>query len=675
MELANPAPSPSLIDQLVDHVERAHRAVGCDNACIHLLSQDRRRLICQAISSGLRATHLAYGLDISACLAASEVLTTHEPLAIDDAVNDPWVVAVARRRFGLQSITYCPILVDGDPRGMMTFSYTRHHRWNEHQVKTAQTMADACGELLKASYPLPTQPATPQEGLLRAMLDATPGIVLAVDRHLLTLEANATLVAGADQPDGGAPLARLSIQELIQSTDRDYDLRQAIDDILSGELGRYEALVQIQGRYWNLILQPLAHLGKETSLVAVEATAVPGLVLSGADITPVMQARSVMEANQHMTALGRLSASVSHEFNNLLQILQGQVDQLQEEDSPERYPGRTLDALRDTVGRGAKLARQLLTFARPEDAAIQPLALTQRLAEWWSLLQNATGRDRRLNLQIRHPVAVMADPDQLELALVNLIINARDATQPGDTIELHVDRLEEAGLAYGTLAVVDHGEGMLPQILARATEPFFTTKPQGKGTGLGLPTVQRIAEAAGGRLLIQSEVGRGTAVTLLLPVAKQERPAVQAAKPPTQEYAALAHQGGQGHIVAVDDEQAICGWVKRSLEAAGHQVKTALSGAAFAELMAQDPHWPEVILLDMTLQDTTGLALFRRFRPHHPTLGWIIVSGNAGNADIEAIAQEGFEVLTKPFDGAQLRLAIERALAAQRRPREAVSCP
>ncbi|MGF1526170.1 MAG: ATP-binding protein [Candidatus Competibacterales bacterium] len=659
-------PSTPLIQRLVAHVEQAPKRVGCENACIHLLSRDRRRLICQAISDGLRATHLAYGLDLSACLAASEIFASKQPLAIDDAVNDPRVAAVARRRFGLQSITYCPILVDGDPRGMMTFSYNRHHRWSERQVAAAQATADACGQLLKDNaLPSLLQPPSTQDTLLRAMLDATPGIVLAVDRHLLTLDANTTLVANADLFDGGGDdPVRLSIQELIQSTDRDYDLRQAIDDILSGELGRYEALVQIRGRYWNLLLKPLLNLQRGQSLVTLEATAIPGLVLSGADVTLVMQARSVMEANQHMTALGRLSASVSHEFNNLLQILQGQVDQLQQVVAREDLAA-DFDQLQATVGRGAKLARQLLTFARPEDAVIQPLDLIQRLANWWTLLQNATGRDRRLSLHIRHPVQVMADADQLELVLVNLIINARDATQPGDTIELHVDRLEEAGLAYGTLAVVDHGEGMLPQVLARATEPFFTTKPQGKGTGLGLATAQRIAESQGGRLTLTSEVGKGTTVSLFLPLAQEGR-TTPAATPPPKAYTALAQGSQRGRIVVVDDEQAICGWVKRSLEAAGHQVKTATSGEVFAHLMAQDPHWPEVILLDMTLQDTTGLALFRRFRPHHPTLGWIVASGYADNADIQAIAQEGFKELTKPFDGAQLRLAVERALAARR---------
>jgi len=253
-----------------------------------------------------------------------------------------------------------------------------------------------------------------------------------------------------------------------------------------------------------------------------------------------MTERNLLEASlrqsQRMEAMGQLTAGVAHDFNNLLQGITGALEVLSEQPLPTLESRQYLEIARDAAQRGANLVHRLLAFARKQPLQPEVLRPEQIVSQMSQLLRHTLGARIRVEMEIADtPWAVRADGPQLQNCLLNLAINARDAMPSGGVIRLSVDnvdaeRAQAAGLQNGEFtcfAVADEGEGMDPETLERALEPFFTTKEEGKGTGLGLPMVQGFARQSGGDLRIESALGRGTTVSLWLPRAVEAEWAVE----------------------------------------------------------------------------------------------------------------------------------------------------
>ena len=243
-----------------------------------------------------------------------------------------------------------------------------------------------------------------------------------------------------------------------------------------------------------------------------------------------MNRRALAEAElrqaQKMEALGQLTGGVAHDFNNLLTVLQGSLEMLSGRQQSDQLQARVDAALR-TVERGERLTEQLLAFARRQPLAKATIDLNAQLRRMTEILVRTVGSDITISTDLAPDLwPVDADATQLELAVINLAINARDAMPAGGKLGIHtfnlavpreaVQERPKVGNFVG-LEISDTGQGMPPEVAARAFEPFFTTKETGKGTGLGLSMVYGFARQSGGSASIRSEVGRGTAVTLLLP--------------------------------------------------------------------------------------------------------------------------------------------------------------
>src|SRR6478752_3979693 len=316
--------------------------------------------------------------------------------------------------------------------------------------------------------------------------------------------------------------------------------------------GRFEAegwRVRKDGsRFWaNVVIDPVRdHSGKHVGFAKVTR-----------DLTERKLAAEALEHSreqffqaQKLEAIGRLTGGVAHDFNNILAAIMGSLGLAKRRMAQGEDVARFLDNAMQAAKRGATLTQRMLAFARKQELQLEPVDMIDGVREMAELLARTIGP--HITITTRFPLSVapvLADRAQLELALMNLVVNARDAMPDGGMITLCADEIEdERGRKFVRLAVVDEGVGMDPNTLSHATDPFFTTKGVGKGTGLGLPMVQGMVEQCGGRFRLESELGKGTRAEVWLPVteAKQQEPGEMLLKEPAR--------GRPLRILAVDDD-------------------------------------------------------------------------------------------------------------------------
>jgi CheY-like chemotaxis protein len=367
---------------------------------------------------------------------------------------------------------------------------------------------------------------------------------------------------------------------------------------------------------------------------------------------------------QKMEAVGQFTGGAAHDFNNLLMAVLGSLELLRKRlpDDPKYLS--LLDNAFQGAKRGASLTQRMLAFARRQELKTEAVELKQLIVNVNDLMERSLGPGFNIEMHLpRDEIYAVTDPNQMETALINLAINARDSMPGGGTIEIGVrsDAIQgnhPTGLAAGAyvcLTVSDHGTGMDEMTLGRATEPFFTTKGVGKGTGLGLSMVDGLAAQSGGKLMVQSVLGKGTSVEVWLPrVARADSPTLDTAPIATQRIGPQRRHC----VLAVDDDMLVLSNVVALLEDLGHQVVAASS--ALKAMDAFDQH-PEIDLLisDQAMPVMTGLQLIDVLRAKRPSLPVILATGFAEFPDgVDA----SIERLAKPYTQLQLKQAIESIL-------------
>jgi PAS domain S-box-containing protein len=373
------------------------------------------------------------------------------------------------------------------------------------------------------------------------------------------------------------------------------------------------------------------------------------------------RAREALFQSQKMEAVGQLTGGVAHDFNNLLMAVLGSLELLRKRISGDPQHLRLLDNAILGAKRGATLTQRMLAFARRQELDARPLDLPLLAHGMSELLERSLGMD--VGIEMVFPASlprIMADQNQLELALLNLCVNARDAMKAGGNIRImadeeHVGADNERGLARGNyvrLVVTDTGEGMSAETLARATEPFFTTKGVGKGTGLGLSMVHGMAEQMGGKLTLWSRPGEGTSAEIWLP-AMSDGDSPEHAQTEVREPAAAA---GRLKILAVDDDRLVLFNTTAMLEEMGHNVVEAVSGEeALARLREQNF---DLVITDQSMPRMTGLQLMEEIHANWPKLPVILATGYAeipGGTHLKAPR------LSKPFTERDLAHAVAAA--------------
>ena len=363
------------------------------------------------------------------------------------------------------------------------------------------------------------------------------------------------------------------------------------------------------------------------------------------------QAEAALRQAQKMQAVGQLTGGIAHDFNNLLTPITGGLEFVLTR--LEAGPAKSIaeNAL-EAARRGARLTGQLLAFSRVQRLSVSPVAVNAVIEGMRSLLSHTIGAEVtiRLNLDPSNPRA-LCDANQIENAIINLAINARDAMTGGGTLTITTDTAagpagpDAEGDTHVSIAVSDTGGGMTPEVQARAAEPFFTTKPMGKGTGLGLAQVYGIAHQYGGLLEIDSRLGEGTTVRILLPEAAAEAASLAPESEPG--VPVLKADGHAADILLVDDDDEVRAFVAATLEALGYRVRAASDGESGLELL--DARAPDLLLVDYAMGGMNGAEMARLARERRPGLPIIVVSGYADTAVLDTVLGPDVPVLRKPF--------------------------
>lgn len=379
------------------------------------------------------------------------------------------------------------------------------------------------------------------------------------------------------------------------------------------------------------------------------------------EMTERERAQMALVQTQKMEALGHLTSGISHDFNNLLSIIQGNADLIHFLASDDRTK-RMASTIRKAAEQGAKLTGQLLAFSRAQPLNLKPFDLNQALENVQDLLMSSLGSTVQVRLELDAALSpVRADPHQIELAVLNLAINAKDAMRDTGTVTIRTGRRPAppelaTGQEYAVISVTDTGTGINSEIIDKVFDPFFTTKPHGKGTGLGLSQVYGIAQQSGGTARIISEVGVGTTVEIWLPFAGPE----ELAETTSQESVITSNEGNRLCVLVVEDDPRVRQFMVEGLEILGYQVAHADNASAGLDRI--ESMKPDLLITDFLMPDMTGAELVRQARERHPDLPVIIATGYADLQAINAV-MDAEMVLRKPFQLQELAQKIQYALA------------
>jgi len=411
-------------------------------------------------------------------------------------------------------------------------------------------------------------------------------------------------------------------------------------------------------------------LNEELELRVQERTA--ELAQANGQLRSQMEERERVEMTlrqmQRLEAVGQLTSGVAHDFNNLLTVVLGNINFLDKKFTEQGIDGKMaqrLGYMRTAAERGAKLTDHLLSFSRRQRLQPKALDLSGTVGNMRDLLQSTIGGSVRIEMRLAAALwPAFVDPTQLELAVLNLAINARDALGADGTIELSTANVtlraprapeEPAAGDYVEVCVSDDGHGMTAEVRAKVFEPFFTTKEIGKGSGLGLSQVLGFAKQSGGGIRLNSAPGRGTSVHIYLPRAhiKADESDVAPAVAPVPERVG-------GRILLVDDDNAVREVTAAMLDELGYQVIEAGSGPSALQLL--DDRTPcDLIIIDFAMPGMSGAELARRVKARRPELPVLFVTGFAERSALAGV-QDG-HIIGKPFVTGELAEKVQQALA------------
>jgi signal transduction histidine kinase len=377
---------------------------------------------------------------------------------------------------------------------------------------------------------------------------------------------------------------------------------------------------------------------------------------------------STLRQLQRLEAVGQLTSGVAHDFNNLLTVVLGNISFLEKGLAKAGIDGKLaqrLGYMRVAAERGARLTDQLLTFSRRQRLEPKVIDLNATVAGMRDLLQSTMGGPIRIETQLTVDLwPALVDLTQLELAVLNLSINARDAMPTGGTLTVATSNValgppfypeEPPAGDYVAVRVSDTGTGMAQEVRGKAFEPFFTTKDIGKGSGLGLSQVLGFAKQSGGGVRIQSDLGQGTAVYIFLPRAD--------ARPVRAEHAVTSPSGAamaSATLILVDDDNAVREVTAATLREFGYSVLEAGSGGAALELLERATD-VDLVLLDFAMPGMSGAEVARHIQMRRPALPVLFVTGYADRAQLDGVSEA--QIVGKPFVDQELQEKVRNALA------------
>jgi len=435
-----------------------------------------------------------------------------------------------------------------------------------------------------------------------------------------------------------------------ESPEEQMRVREAVEKASAGEFVRYDAAVTLLGvqRIFDFSVKPVPGADGQPAFLLAEAR----------DITDQRLAEDAFRQSQKMEAVGQLTGGIAHDFNNLLQGVSGTLQLIRRSPNDPSRIVTWADMGLESASKGARLTAQMLAFSRSQKLELKPVRADLVVERMRELLERTLGPTIRIMLQPGPAVSVLTDEVQLEMALLNLAINARDAMPEGGDLCISMKIAQFTGQfhlpdgQYLEILVTDTGAGMEPGVVAKAFDPFFTTKTVGQGTGLGLSQVYGTMKQAGGTARIESSLGNGTTVHLYLSV-------VQGLTHPSEDEKGNISDKATGRtVLVVDDDQAVRQFIVDSLELLGHTALQAEDG--YAGIASFDRSNPGIVIIDFAMPGMNGAEVARQIRTRSHNVPIIFVTGYSDTSAIEAVAGADASVLRKPFQIADLEDLIVR---------------
>ncbi len=593
-------------------------------------------------------------------------LKAGETVTVTDAETDPRTSATADALAGLSALSFInmPLLEQGQFVALVFVNHREPRDWSEDDIALMRDFAERvrvateraraelalreANDTLEEQVRLRTAELGEKEARLRAIFETSFGFQGLLTPDGLLMDANATSLAAAavtltdvqGRPYWEAPW-------FARTPGMSDTIRDAIPRVADGEVVRQEVLLDLPvggWRWFDLVMRPIRDASGRVMGIAPEAS----------ETTERRMAEEALRQSQKLEAMGQLTGGVAHDFNNLLTPIIGSLDLLQRRGIGGEREQRLVQGGLQSAERAKMLVQRLLAFARRQPLQPQPVDVGQVIGAMRDLVASSSGPRVRLEVAIADALpAAIAEVNQLEMALLNLAVNARDAMPDGGTLTMGADAVtiragdDQVGPGrYVRVSVSDTGSGMDAATLARAIEPFFSTKGIGKGTGLGLSMVHGLTSQLGGGLRIDSRVGLGTTVEMLLPIAET---IVAAASAPAAD---IAGPRASGRVLLVDDEDVVRLATADMLVELGYQVTEAESGQAALDIMAGQDF--DLLVSDHMMPGMAGTDLARIALARCPALQVLIISGYA---EVESVASD-LARLTKPFRTADLGEAI-----------------
>ena len=506
--------------------------------------------------------------------------------------------------------------------------------------------------------------ALAERKLLADLVEGTDAIVQVVDKNFRILAINRAASDEVERLTGIRPKVGESKLDMLRGKPELYEKarkvwQRAIDGEAFTEIADVEDPKRGR-RYFEMKFNPLyGPSGKRIGAYQFSYDVTDRVQ----DQQRLAEATAQMHEMAKLETLGQLTGGVAHDFNNLLTPIVGALDMLRRQHSSDERSNRLISGAMQAAERAATLVQRLLSFARRQHLEARTVDVKALVEGMHDLMQRTIGPHIAVRIDTTANVpAARVDPGQLELAILNLAVNARDAMGGGGQIRLALDEVEVTaesdGLEPGRyirLAVTDNGVGMDETTLNRAIEPFFTTKGQGEGTGLGLSMVHGLAAQSGGALKIRSKVGKGTTAELWLPAADGQ------AETASGQEEDLPAQPRRSTILLVDDEDLVRTATAEMLREMGHTVLSVNTGSAAIELLASRKD-VDLLITDYLMPGMRGSELIEEARRFRPDLKALLMTGYANLAKGEAA---GLPRLAKPFREADLARTVATLLAEE----------
>ena len=643
------------------------------------LNADRFWIRHDYTAPGLQSSVGAYSLDLFGPRAASD-LRGGRALVVCDVAGE-LAAGEGREMFhaiGIDAIICCPLIKDGRLAAMMAVHQNRPRKWTSAELSLVKEVVERCWahvERVGAEARLRES----EERLRLAVDNAEIGFwdVDEINGKLIWPPATKAMFGiSADAPVSMDDFYAGLHPDDLESTGAAYaaaadPVQRALYDVEYRTVGKEDGVVRwvaAKGRgvfdaagrclrVTGTAVQITARKEAEEALRELNATLEARVTKA---IAEREEAQEALRQSQKMEAMGQLTGGVAHDFNNLLTPIVGSLDMLQRKGLGGEREQRLIAGAAQSAERAKTLVQRLLAFARRQPLQPVPVDVAKLVTGMGDLVASTTGPQIRVAVEAAQGLpAANADPNQLEMAILNLAVNARDAMPEGGTLRISAGREAVAaghrsGLREGDyiwVSVADTGSGMDEATLARATEPFFSTKGVGKGTGLGLSMVHGLASQQGGALTIQSRPGLGTNVELWLPQSADTAVAEHPARAPSS-----AASGGTALLV--DDEELVRISTAEMLHELGYNVIEAASAEEAMRLVVRGDHF-DLLITDHLMPGMNGTDLataVRSLKPHFPVL---VISGFADNGGVPSNLCR----LTKPFRRAELAVSLEKLSA------------